>query len=312
MIRLVLPILLLAATAAQADHPHVWLDTDRGPIIIELDPAAAPVTVNNFLRYVDEGFFDGLIFHRVIPNFMIQGGGFTDQIAYREPDYDPIVNESGNGLLNQRGTVAMARTNEPDSATTQFFINLVDNDFLDGDYAVFGQVLYGMETVDDIAGVSTSTISTPYGNLANYPRNPPLIHRAVRSEGFPLMADHSGSWYDEDNAGVGFNIEIANNASGDGPMAIVYWYNFALGGQFWLTGQDTFEWGENEVTVDLYSAEAGSFQNAESDFEIYGDLTIRFSGCASGTVSYSLPGFGSGEIELTRLSRPASYKCTDS
>ncbi len=286
--------------------------TSAGDIVIELFPNHAPKTVDNFLRYVDEGFFDDLIFHRVVPNFMIQGGGYTDQIAYREPDYAPIINEAGNGLLNRRGTIAMARTSDPNSATTQFFINLVHNDFLDGDYAVFGKVLRGMETVDKIAGLSTSPISTPYGTWTDYPRNPPVIHRAVRSAGFPLMAEHSGSWYDEDNSGVGFNIEIANNASGDGPLAIVYWYNFAGGGQFWLTGQNTFDWGANEVTVDLYSAEAGSFQNAESDFEVYGSLTIRFDGCANGTASYSLPGFGSGEIELTRLSRPISYQCTDS
>jgi len=140
----------------------VKLETSMGDIVIELNEEAAPVTVKNFLQYVQEGFFDGTIFHRVKPNFMIQGGGFTADMVQKKP-HPPIVNEAGNGLKNDRGTIAMARTSDPDSATAQFFINHINNDFLnyvenrDPGYAVFGKVVEGMETVDKIATVKTAT-----------------------------------------------------------------------------------------------------------------------------------------------------------
>ena len=140
----------------------VKLETSMGNIVIELDEQAAPVTVKNFLGYVEAGFYDGVIFHRVIPGFMIQGGGFTKQMAKKETR-DPIVNEAQNGLSNMRGTVAMARTNDPNSATAQFFINHGNNDFLNyiddnkAGYAAFGKVTEGMEVVDAIASVETTT-----------------------------------------------------------------------------------------------------------------------------------------------------------
>lgn len=133
-----------------------------GNIVIELNEEAAPVTTKNFFRYVQEGFYDGTIFHRVIPDFMIQGGGFTEEMA-KKKTHPPIVNEAGNGLKNERGTVAMARTSDPDSATAQFFINHTNNDFLNyiddnnPGYAVFGKVIEGMETTDKIAAVKTAT-----------------------------------------------------------------------------------------------------------------------------------------------------------
>ena len=140
----------------------VRLETGMGDVVIELNEEAAPLTVKNFLRYVEEGFYDGTIFHRVIPNFMIQGGGFTAEMVKKETRA-PIVNEAGNGLKNDRGTVAMARTSDPDSATAQFFINHKNNDSLNyvenrnPGYAVFGKVIEGMETVDKIAAVRTTT-----------------------------------------------------------------------------------------------------------------------------------------------------------
>lgn len=317
-------ILILLATctlSAQAQNPHVWLDTDMGPIIIELDPGAAPVTVENFLRYVDDGFFDGLIFHRTISDFVIQGGGFRDDLVYREATYAPIENEADNGLLNRRGTISMARTSDPDSATSQFFINLVDNDNLDpsnesAGYAVFGEVVIGMETVDAIGEMATSTITSPSGNLRDYPRNAPVIERAARTDGFPLMPDHSGSWFDPANSGVGFNVEIANNADGSGPIALVYWYNFDEQHQFWLLGLSSFEWGASEVTVDLLSnpgdEEGTGFQSPpSSEFSNFGTLTLRFDDCDNGTFSYDMPKYGSGDIAVTRLSRPESYVCRD-
>lgn len=140
----------------------VKFQTSMGDIVIELNEQAAPVTVKNFLGYVEDGFFGGKIFHRVIRDFMIQGGGFTAEMIQGQTR-DPIKNEAGNGLKNDRGTIAMARTNDPDSATAQFFINHKNNDFLnyagEGNpgYAVFGKTIEGMDVVDVIASVQTTT-----------------------------------------------------------------------------------------------------------------------------------------------------------
>src|SRR3972149_9622442 len=140
----------------------IKLQTNMGDIVIELNEEVTPITVKNFLGYVEEGFYNEVIFHRVIPNFMIQGGGFTTQMVRKET-HAPIINEAGNGLKNDRGTIAMARTNDPDSATSQFFINLKNNDFLNyienknPGYAVFGKVIEGMDVVDAISAVKTTT-----------------------------------------------------------------------------------------------------------------------------------------------------------
>lgn len=143
----------------QGGNPVVIISTSKGDIKVELFKNEAPITVENFLSYVNDGFYDGTIFHRVIPNFMIQGGGFTPDFVQKETKA-PIKNEATNGLKNDRGTLAMARTQVVDSATSQFFINLVGNDFLnngarDYGYAVFGKVVDGMDVVDAIAAVPT-------------------------------------------------------------------------------------------------------------------------------------------------------------
>jgi cyclophilin family peptidyl-prolyl cis-trans isomerase len=146
----------------EPNNPKVKLQTTLGDIVVELNAKAAPVTVKNFLRYVEDGFFDGTIFHRVIPDFMIQGGGFTPDMQQKQT-HEPIANEASNGLKNDRGTIAMARTNNPNSATCQFFINLKNNAFLNyagkdnPGYAVFGKVVEGMDIVDKIAAVPTAT-----------------------------------------------------------------------------------------------------------------------------------------------------------
>ncbi len=145
----------------------VLLETSMGNITVELYPEKAPVSVRNFLAYVKEGHYDGLIFHRVIRDFMIQGGGFTKEMKERSPAHPPIKNEAGNGLRNERGTIAMARTGVVDSATAQFFINVVNNDFLNHvdetprgfGYAVFGKVIEGMGVVDKIRAVPTGRVS---------------------------------------------------------------------------------------------------------------------------------------------------------
>ncbi len=155
---------LLPATAQESrKNPVVVMRTTMGNITIELFEDKAPITVKNFLKYVDEKHYDGTIFHRVIPDFMIQGGGY-DQNFKEKPTYAPIKNEAGNGLSNKRYTIAMARTSNPDSATAQFFINSKDNLFLDRDnakdrvgYAVFGQVIDGMDVVDKIRRAETTS-----------------------------------------------------------------------------------------------------------------------------------------------------------
>jgi cyclophilin family peptidyl-prolyl cis-trans isomerase len=169
--------------AAATANPRVVLETSKGPIVIELYAGKAPKTVENFLAYVDAGHYDGTVFHRVIPGFMAQGGGFTSDLQ-QKTTRAPIQNEADNGLKNARGTLAMARTNDPHSASAQFFINLVDNGFLDHTakssqgwgYAVFGEVVEGMETVDAIAGVRTAN----RGSHQNVPVEPVVIESARR------------------------------------------------------------------------------------------------------------------------------------
>ncbi len=143
-------------------NPIIKMETSKGTMMIELDAEKAPKSAANFVEYVKDGFYDGLIFHRVIPNFMVQGGGMNPDMS-EKPNKMPIQNEANNGLKNDRGTLAMARTNDPHSATSQFFINLKDNDFLNHTsespagwgYAVFGKVTDGLETIDEIAKVQT-------------------------------------------------------------------------------------------------------------------------------------------------------------
>ena len=160
----------------------VILETSMGSITIELDSENAPISTENFLSYVDDGYFDGTIFHRVIPGFMIQGGGMDENMK-QKPTKDPIKNEAKNGLSNTRGTLAMARTQDVDSATSQFFINLTGNDFLDHGsrdfgYAVFGKVAEGMDVVDAIASVATGD----KGFHQNVPVEPVTIISAKRAD----------------------------------------------------------------------------------------------------------------------------------
>ena len=170
--------------SAQGDdkHPVVVLDTSFGPISIELDQEKAPITATNFLKYVDEGFYDNLIFHRVIPGFMAQCGGFDSSMREKsEGQHGKIRNEAGNGLSNTVGTIAMARTSDPNSAQNQFFINAKDNLFLDKSatsdgYAVFGKVVDGMDVVNKIVRVATGT----QRGMSDVPVEPVVIKTARR------------------------------------------------------------------------------------------------------------------------------------
>ena len=178
----VVALLLLAPLAARADNPVVVFDTTMGKIVVELDDKAAPITVKNFLKYLDDKHYDGTIFHRVVPGFVIQGGGNTPDMKER-PTRPAIKNESTNGLKNSRGTIAMAREDDADSATAQFYINVKDNVRLDKanakdkiGYAVFGHVVEGMDVVDAIAAVPSET----RGEDKNVPVKPIVIRSATR------------------------------------------------------------------------------------------------------------------------------------
>ncbi len=197
MMRLLIAACLLLPTLAIADdpdqdathtaeNPNVILHTTHGTIQIELFEDDAPLSVANFLEYARDGHYDGTLFHRVIPNFMIQAGGFDTDFE-QKPTRDPIENEADNGLENERGTLAMARTNDPHSATSQFFINVTDNSFLNHQskqsgrtwgYAVFGRVVDGMDVVDQIRQVETGN----QGMHQNVPVEPVVIERVELPE----------------------------------------------------------------------------------------------------------------------------------
>ena len=172
--------LLLSTGLFAAENPHVVLTTSYGDIEIELNAEKAPISTQNFLGYVESGFYKGTQFHRVIPGFMVQGGGFDADMGQKDT-FKPIKNEADNGLRNDRGTIAMARTQAVDSATSQFFINHKDNDFLNrsgssAGYAVFGKVVRGLDVLDKIAQVPTGN----RGMHQNVPNEPVLIQTASR------------------------------------------------------------------------------------------------------------------------------------
>ena len=173
--------LMLALTSqVWAEQVKVLMQTNQGDIKLVLDQDKAPISVDNFVTYANEGFYDGTIFHRVIKGFMIQGGGFTPEMQKKET-HDPIQNEAKNGLKNKRGSIAMARTPPPHTATAQFFINLKDNAFLDypgqdgWGYAVFGEVTEGMEVVDKIAELPTGV----KGRMRDVPQTPVVIEKVT-------------------------------------------------------------------------------------------------------------------------------------
>ena len=211
-----------------AQNPRVVLETSYGDIVIELYPDDAPITVDNFLRYVNDGFYDGIVFHRAINDFMIQAGAhyvLGNTIYDKPPTYAPIINEGDNGLRNLRGTVSTALSNDPDSATSQFFINQVYNEHLDHDYpdgndyghCVFGSVVEGMHVTDSIAFSDVAYISPKF---THFPYNPPaFIHMAYEvpcdlsycsdlvSAGrisFPDFAKFATHWLDDCNSENGF------------------------------------------------------------------------------------------------------------
>lgn len=172
-------------TGAKMSNPIIKMETSKGTITLELDAKNAPISTANMVSYVEDGFYDGIIFHRVIPNFMVQTGGMNPDMS-EKPNKAKIKNEANNGLKNDRGTIAMARTPDPHSASSQFFINLKDNDFLNftsesqagWGYAVFGKVTDGMDVVDEIAKVKTGN----HGGHGDVPLEPVTIIKATVSK----------------------------------------------------------------------------------------------------------------------------------
>jgi len=191
MKQILLAVLILAIIVGTSmgqenavSNPQVVMETSKGEIVLELYPDKAPLTVKNFLDYIDAGFYSGTVFHRVIPGFMLQGGGFSRDMQ-KKSTLMPVKNEAFNGLKNDRGTIAMARTQDPHSASSQFFINTVDNAFLNyksqttagWGYAVFGKVIKGMEVVDAISKVQTGT----QGRFRDVPKTPVEIIKVRRA-----------------------------------------------------------------------------------------------------------------------------------
>lgn len=299
--------LLAAAGAAEAANPHVWFDTDRGPLVIELDPARAPNTSANFKRYVDDGFYNGLVFHRVINNFVVQAGAVTASGSNRLPTYPTIPSERNNGLKNVPGTISMALSgSNVNSGQAQFFINTATNAHLDADFTVFGRVVFGQATLQDIGS------SITYAN--EMPFRPPLIKRAFSADGFPIMPLHTGSWFDPAKSGRGISLEISNVAgSEEGPLMVAYWYDYFEGRQVWMNGAARFSYGATEVTLPLLISQGGQFGAAFDPASVsfdqaFGSLTVRFDDCDSGTFSYQTK-YGNGQLPMVRITLPDGQRC---
>jgi peptidyl-prolyl cis-trans isomerase A (cyclophilin A) len=314
--RLVLAALLLAAAStAPAQDTRVLLDTDRGPLLLELDGTRAPITSANFLRYVDEGRYNGTLIQRVVPGFVIQGGGFRENLS-PIPRFDNIASERNNGLTHTPGTIALALASNANgspnftSGNSEWFINIGTNSNLNGQYTVFGRLVYGLKTFTTIA---TSTIIPG----TEQPVRIPLVRRAVRVAAgeIPILPVHTGSWYDPANSGRGFLIEVASAAgSEEGPLLLVTWYTFHEGRQIWLVGLAPFAWGAHRVEVPLQISTGGQFGSAFNPSQVttnaeWGRLTVQFSGCDAGTFDYT-SSYGNGSVPVRSLTQPTDEFCT--
>ncbi|MCB1608372.1 MAG: peptidylprolyl isomerase [Xanthomonadales bacterium] len=302
---------LLLSFAARAQESIVWMDTDNGPIVLRLDPVNAPITTQNFVDYVNAGFYDNMIFHRVVPNFVVQAGLVDGNGQVRQATGPTISSERDNGLDHLSGTIAMALNGNPpdvNSGQAQFFINLVENADLNADFTVFGEVIYGRSTLLRMNGIPSYTNQVPI--------RPTLIRRAVHSDGFPIMNLHTGSWYDPQNPRRGFVVEVANDVSSDqGPIVVVYWYDYLNGQQLWATGSASFEYGASEVDIPLIRIEGGQFgpafdPNAVVIDDAWGTLNLKFFGCDQGRFRFSTI-LGTDDYYLTRLTIPSQNSCLE-
>jgi peptidyl-prolyl cis-trans isomerase A (cyclophilin A) len=312
-IRLLLAVALLAlAPLAQAQNTRVLLDTDRGPLLLELDVARAPITSANFLTYVDAGDYNATLLQRVVTNFVVQGGGFKENGAALTRRA-AITSERNNGLRNVPGTISMALSGNPpnvNSATSDFFFNTGTNTSLDGNFTVFGKLVFGTKTLNSI---NTTTL---FAN-SEQPIRIPLIKRAVRVAAgeFPILPLHTGAWYDPANSGKGFFLEVAQTSGNEaGPTLLVSWYDFYQGKQIWLVGLANFAWGASSVEVPMQISEGGQFGSAFAASQVvsnpsWGRLTVRFTGCDAGSFSYT-SAYGNGTIPVRSLTLPTNESCS--
>ncbi len=310
--RILLALAMLAiGSLASAQNTRVLMDTDRGPLLVELDLVRAPNTSANFLRYVDSGAYNNSLLHRVSRNFVVQGGGFYENGA-EIPRLAAVNSERGNGLLNIPGTIAMALTGNPpavNSATSDFFFNTGTNTSLDPNFTVFGKVVFGLKTLQTLN-------ITPLFTGSEQPIRIPLIKRAVRVPAgeFPVLPLHTGTWYDPANSGRGFLIEVAQvTGSETTPLMVVTWYDFFEGKQIWMIGTAPFAWGATSVEVPMQISTGAQFGAAFSPSQItanpnWGRLTIRFTGCSAGTFTYTSV-YGNGSIPATSLTLPTNESC---
>lgn len=313
-IRLLLALGLLAlASLAQAQNPRVLLDTDRGPMLLELDSTRAPNTVANFLAYVDSGGYNSSLFLRVVRNFVVQGGRVKED-GSSVPQRAAIASERNNGLSNTPGTIAMALSGNPpniNSATSDFYINTGNNSAtLDANFTVFGRVVFGQRTLNTINNLFV---------IPGYeqPLRIPVIKRAVRvaSGEFPILPVHTATWYDPNNSGKGFLIEVAHAAGTDAnPLLVVSWYDFFEGRQIWMIGIAPFTWGAHQVEVPLQISSGAQFGPAFNPSQVtsnpnWGRLTVRFTGCDTGNFSYTSI-YGNGTIPVKALTSPTTESCT--
>lgn len=309
-LRIVLTLALASiAMTAHAQTARVLFDTDRGPMLLELDTARAPVTTQNFLRYVDDGAYNDSLFQRVARNFVVQGGGFkaSGVPITRRPN---IASERNNGLLNVPGSIAMALSGNPadtSTANSDFFFNTGTNTALDGTFTVFGRVVFGLKTLADMN-------NNPASN--EIPFRMPLLKRAVRvaSGEFPILPLHGGAWFDAENPGKGFLIQIGQTAGSEtGPIMVVSWYDYFEGRQIWLSGIAPFAWGASSVEVPLQITSGAEFGSAFEPGQVvtdaeWGRITLRFTGCDSGSFSYTSD-YGDGTVAVRSLTLPSGSTC---
>lgn len=310
--RILLALALLAiGNFAVAQNTRVLMETDRGPLLVELDQVRAPNTSANFLRYVDAGIYNNTLLQRVSRNFVVQGGGYVES-GVEITRFPAISSERGNGLLNVPGTIAMALTGNPpavNSATSDYFFNTGTNTGLDPNFTVFGRIVFGMKTLATLN-------ATPVFANTDQPFRMPLVKRAVRVAAgeFPILPLHTGTWYDPANPGRGFLIEVAQvTGAENSPLLVVTWYDFFEGKQIWMIGTAPFAWGASSVEVPMQISTGAQFGAAFSPSQItanpnWGRLTIRFTGCSAGTFTYT-SAYGNGTIPATSLTLPTNESC---
>lgn len=316
-------IILTFFSICSVSASTVRMETIFGNIDIQMHPEVAPITVQNFLNYVNDDDFDNSFFHRSIPNFIIQAGSFTimnDQV-FDVPVDDPIVNEFN--LTNARGTIAMAKlSGDPDSATSGWFFNVVDNntgeanegnlDLQNGGFTVFGTVIAGMDVVDTIAALNTGEIPGFGSTFANVPlanggtiadESSDLVvitDMIVLADEFQINSGLNGAWFNSETTGQGITIEILPESL----KAFMAWFTFntqettnftsAVGdeGQRWLTGFGDIDLENNTITMDLVSTSGGVFDDptnpTNSEPGTIGSVTLGFTDCENATLTYTL------------------------